>query len=533
MKYILYARKSTESEDRQIQSIDDQKRTLLNIAQERNITIVEILEESKSAKTPRGRIVFNRMIEMIENNQIDGILCWDLSRLARNPEDDGKIKWLLQSGVLKSIITYTKEYTPENYNALVTSVEFGLTNQYIIDLSRNVKRGIESKLLKGWKSGLAPVGYLNDLEFKTIIKDPERFDLVRKMFDMFLSRKYTVSQILDIVNNDWHFRTKQRRNSGGKPLSRSVLYKIFSNIFYAGIIKFNGKEYQGKHEPIITLQEYDTIQSILGTKGNPRSKTKQFAYTGIIRCGECGSMVTAEEKINRFGSHYTYYHCTKRKKDIKCSQPSIEIKDLENQLTNILSNITIIDEFKDWAIEVLKEQNQKEQSSQYNIESNVEIQYKNIKTKMDNLTNALLDNLISSEEFRIKKEELKSELLRLEEKMHRIGNTKINWMDTAEKVFIFAHEAKRKFDTTKDLTEKRIILHALGSNPILKDKKLYIDIIKPLKIIEDGLTKINKNFEMLEPTEKTLSKRDYMISEPVRLTWLAYWDDYRTYICHP
>lgn len=105
--------------------------------------------------------------------------------------------------------------------------------------------------------------------------------------------------------------------------------------------------------------------------------------------------------------------------------------------------------------------------------------------------------------------------------MHRTGNTKINWMDTAEKVFIFAHEAKRKFDTTKDLTEKRVILQALGSNPILKDKKLYIDMIKPLKVIGNGLTKINENFEMLEPSNNPLSKRDYLLSEPVRLTWLG------------
>jgi hypothetical protein len=52
---------------------------------------------------------------------------------------------------------------------------------------------------------------------------------------------------------------------------------------------------------------------------NMRGKTKEFAYTGFIKCGECGSAITAVEKtktIKTTGERktYIYYHCTKRKK---------------------------------------------------------------------------------------------------------------------------------------------------------------------------------------------------------------------------
>ena len=63
---------------------------------------------------------------------------------------------------------------------------------------------------------------------------------------------------------------------------------------------------------MVTEEEFWRAQSFLGKKGRPRPKTRRFAFTGMIRCGSCGGMITAEEKVNRYGYHYIYYHCTKK-----------------------------------------------------------------------------------------------------------------------------------------------------------------------------------------------------------------------------
>ena len=148
------------------------------------------------------------MMERIENGEADGILCWQINRLSRNPIDSGKLSWLLQQGILKSIQTIDRQYLPED-NVLLFNVESGMANQFILDLSKNTKRGLQSKLEKGWLPNVAPLGYCNDTQNHTIAKDPERFNLVRKMWDLMLTGSYTPPKILDIATNEWSFRTRK------------------------------------------------------------------------------------------------------------------------------------------------------------------------------------------------------------------------------------------------------------------------------------------------------------------------------------
>ena len=132
IKYFLYARKSSESEDKQVQSIDDQVKWLKKLAADLRITVKRVFIESKSAKKPDNRPVFDGMMRKIENGEANGILCWHINRLSRNPVDSGNISWLLQQGVIKSIRTPEREYRPED-NILLFSVESGMANQDIRD----------------------------------------------------------------------------------------------------------------------------------------------------------------------------------------------------------------------------------------------------------------------------------------------------------------------------------------------------------------------------------------------------------------
>jgi hypothetical protein len=433
------------------------------------------------------------------------------------------------------------------------NVEFGMANQYILDLSKNVKRGLKTKVEKGWLPSLAPLGYLNDKS--KIIKDPERFELVRKMWDLMLTGIYSPPKILEIANNKWGLRTLQ-----GKALARSSIYRIFTNPFYYGWFEYpkgSGNWYQGAYEPMITPEEYDKVQILLGRKGRPRPKKYNFAFTGLIRCGECGTMVTAEEKNQvicsnckyKFSSNnrlecpkcntliekmknptilkYVYYHCTKRKNP-KCTQGSIEVKELERQIDEYLSKIHISERFKNWAIKYLKEENEKETTSREAILSSQRRAYDNCLKKLNNLFQLKISplntdgSLLSDEEYAKRKAELIREKARLEEILKDTGRRVKKWLDIAEKTFNFACYARYWFENGTP-EEKKTILQAFGSNLTLKDKKLSIQIKKLFVPIENVSQEVPEVRPRFEPKKSALNERKleefYSQNPIVRRRW--------------
>jgi len=524
IKYFLYARKSSESEDRQMQSIDDQVSRLKILARDLNLDIKKTYTEAKSAKKPNNRPLFDEIIQRIEDGEAGGILCWQINRLSRNPIDSGKLSWLLQRGVLESIQTIDRQYLPSD-NILLFSVESGMANQYLLDLSKNTKRGLQSKLEKGWQNGIAPLGYLNDKENKIIIKDPERFNLIRKMWDLMLTGNYTPPKILEIANKEWGFKTRKFKRMGGNELSRSGIYKIFRSLFYARIIECKGKQYEGKHARMITLEEYDRVQMLLGRKGKPRPQKHEFAFTGFIRCGECGCLITAETKkkiIKSTGKikEYTYYHCTRRKKSINCSQRKcIREKDLKLQVEKELEKYTILPQFLHWALEVINKRNDKEIEDRTKIYETRHKALVQAQKELDELTKMRYRLLIDDDAFIKERNLLQSKINQLKEKLRETETRAERWLELTEKTFNFATYARKAF-LTGGLELKKEILMALGQNPIIKDKKLTIQANEWFIPIENGYPALEKEYLRLEPSKIGQNKAKTEALASVRARWL-------------
>lgn len=536
IRYFLYARKSSESEDRQVQSIDDQTSRLKKLAADLDLNIKKIYTESKSAKKPDNRPIFDEMIQRIEDGEAEGILCWQINRLSRNPIDSGKLSWLLQRNILKSIQTIDRQYLPDD-NVLLFSVESGSANQFILDLSKNTKRGMLSKLEKGWQTGVAPLGYLNDKENKIIIKDPERFNLIRKMWDLVLTGNYTPPKILEIATKEWGFTTRKFKRIGGGEMSRSGIYKIFTSLFYAGIIENAGVQYEGKHERMITLEEYDRVQILLGRKGKPRPKQHTFAFTGSMRCGVCGCLYTAETKkkvLRKTGEvkEYTYYHCTRRTKRVKCDQrKNIPLDKLELAIEQEIEKYTILPEFLKWALEGLNQKNDTEIEDRSKI---YEMQHKTLvktQNELDELTKMRYRQLIDDGTFIKEKNELQSKITQLKENLRQTESRAEKWLDLTEKTFNFATYARKAFVTAKGkqgLELKKEILMALGQTPIITNGKLEIEPNEWFVPIKNEYPALEQKYLGLEPNKNGYTKEQKEALASVRSQWLRIVNDVRT-----
>jgi len=505
--YFLYARKSSESEDRQVQSIDDQVNRLKELASNLGITIKEILTEAKSAKKPNNRPVFMNMLERIEKGEAQGILCWQINRLSRNPIDSGMIGWMLQQGALKCIQTIDRQYLPDD-NVLLFNVETGMANQFIIDLRKNSKRGMEGKADRGWLPSRAPLGYKNELLEHTIIEDPERFQLVRKMWEMMLTGNYTPPQIREIVNNEWGFRTAKTKRSGGVGIANSVIYKLFTNIFYTGMFEWTGRVYNGNHKPMITLEEYDRVQVILGRNGKPRAKTHDFAYTGMMRCEVCGSMYTGIEKtkiIKGTGElkTYVYYSCTRKKKEVVCDQrEAMTLKELEEQIDIELERYTVLPKFQQWALEIINRNNDKEIEDRTKVYENQHKGLMETQKELDALTKMRYRELIDDATFIKERDELKTKIAKLTSNLRETESRAEKWLELTEKTFNFACYARKEF-ILGDLNRKKEIFSALGQNFLVKDKKVHITPNEWLVPIEKAYPALEAEYNRLE-LDKTL-----------------------------
>ena len=339
-KFFLYARKSTDVEDKQILSIEAQITELRAFAKTEGLEILEELVEKQSAKVP-GRPIFNAMVGKIERGEANGIVCWHPDRLARNSVDGGRIIYLLDCGHLQALKfpTFWAENTSQG--KFMLNIAFGQSKYYVDNLSENTKRGLRQKVRRGEYPSLAPIGYLNDPRNKSVVVDKKSASLVRKAFELYAQNN---SRLEDISN----FLAQQGIFSRGKKnLKRDRISFILSNPFYVGLFRYAGEIHEGKHQPVISKKTFDQVQEILKQRGRPHHKTKNEpqAFCGLLKCGTCGMGITGEYKVklqkNGNEHYYIYYHCTRKNKLVKCKEHCIRQESLDKQISSLLQKFSL------------------------------------------------------------------------------------------------------------------------------------------------------------------------------------------------
>lgn len=345
VRYVLYARKSTESEERQILSIDSQVKEMLQIAERDGLEIGEIRRESHSAKATGQRPVFNEIINDIRLGKFSGILTWAPDRLSRNAGDLGKLVDLMDEKALLEIRTFGQRFTDspnEKFLLMILGSQAKLEND---NRATNVKRGLRTRCEMGLRPGVAPTGYLNEKHVDRkchAIVDSERAPVVKQMFERVANDHWSGRKIYHWLKFELNFKTK-----GNKNLSLSNIYIILQNHFYYGVFEYpekSGMWYHGKHEPLITKELFDSVQEQLKRDHIVRSEIKEFAFTKFITCGHCGSGVTVEEKYKKLKdgttTRYVYYGCC-RSKDLHCKGGYVREEELIEQLIKIMDQIDI------------------------------------------------------------------------------------------------------------------------------------------------------------------------------------------------
>ena len=483
-KYFLYARKSTDVEDKQVLSIEAQLTELRAYSKQEGLQIVDELVEKKSAKIP-GRLIFGQLLKRVESGEASGILSWHPDRLARNSIDGGQIVYLLDQGLLNALKFPTFWFENTSQGKFMLSIAFGQSKYYVDNLSENTKRGLRQKVRRGEYPSFAPLGYINDMRNKTIVVEKKKSVIIRKAFELYAQNSSRLQDIADFLAKNGIL------TSGGKHLKKDQIKRILTNPFYYGHFRYAGEIYEGKHTPIISKKLFDNVQAVLAVRGRPR-KNKQNnpkVFCGLLHCGSCNLMITGEKrtKHQKNGNihEYIYYHCTKKRKDMKCLEPHVRQEELDEQLTELLNGYALPD---DWAQDLqarLDNDEQKEQNTSGVFVANAQTKIAGLQSKLQRLLDGYLDQDIDREAYLAKKAELMSEKKSLQEQSSKLTLAGSAWVEHMRKWINKANSICTTAQSADLDGKKTLAKEIFGSNLVLKNKKACLqkpkNAISPLK----------------------------------------------------
>ena len=476
--FFLYARKSTDQEDKQILSIESQLTELRSFADKEGLQIAEEFVEKESAQTP-GRKVFENMCAKIESSEVSGIIAWHPDRLARNSVDGGKIMHLLDTGRLAQLKfpSFWFEDTPQG--KFMLNIAFSQSQYYVDSLSENTKRGLRQKVRRGEYPGKAPLGYLNDVKTKTIVVDPKVAPLIEKCFEKY-NDGATQKELADFLAN--HGVKSRNENT----LHRDRISSILKNPFYIGLFEYKDETHEGKHEPVIKAQLFEEVQNVLKKKSGVRkSKTNNpQALCGLLKCAECGCSITAEVQKG-----HVYYRCTKKRG--ACSQKYLREEALAEQLSKLIKERALKPAWADKMLERLEKEKQDATRDVAATRREKKSDLSAVSQKLEKLLNLYLDSELERGAYTDKKQKLLQNKKKLKESIETLDESRPRWL---ERFGSWIRTAQKSREIATDGTLEQLKTQAkeiFGSNLRLADKIAQGVAVKPHSFIPKSANSCN------------------------------------------
>ena len=471
-KYFIYIRKSSEESSKQVQSLETQERYCFDLAKNRSLEVVDILKESRSAMNDGNRPVFNLLIERLKKGEANAVIVVDIDRLARNLIESGFLYKLMETDVLKEIVTLNKTFsitTGLSYMAF----EFVQATQYSRDLAEKVKRGIQTKLLNGEYPSYAPIGYIN--RDRKIYPDQLRAFHIKRAYELYSTNEYSEKKVVNILYQEG-FRTRV----GNKRVVKSVIHRILTDPVYRGDIRRSGIIYEGVHEGIVSRELFERVQDVLKGKNRAKKYTHEFLYRGYMTCAVCGCKLTAAQKSDK----YRYYYCTNGKGLCSEHKDYMTEPEVETLVSNLFGNIIIDKEMADLSLESYGQELLKQGSNHETIKKNLTSQLKTIETKLSNLLDIYIEGNIDKGVYNKKQNNLKSEELLIKEHLNKLPKESAQeTLENLQKFKNYCYTIQNLFDSGVDTVKSDLLKSTLWKLNIKNKEIVSYQYNKPYELI--------------------------------------------------
>ncbi|MFA5080410.1 MAG: recombinase family protein [Candidatus Paceibacterota bacterium] len=478
MEYIIYCRKSSESEDRQILSIDSQENELIELSTRESFNIAKVYKESRTAKDP-GREIFEEMLSYVEKSKKEVcLLVWNLDRLARNSVDGGKIIYMMDKGFITEIKTPSKTFKNNPDDKFMMNLVFGFSKKYVDDLSINVKRGNKAKLEKGGWPGVAPLGYLNDKANRSIIVDDERAYYIRRCYNLYATGQYSLNNIVKIL------REEGFRSRAGKFIYVNRIHRILKDPFYYGFMFRGNNLYKGNYEPIVSKELFDRVQEVFNRASRPKQEKHFFHLRGLMICNKCGCVLTASQKRN-----HDYYYCTNGKKVCDEHKHYWRSESLDAEVWEVLKNLEFDTELVEICYQSAKEKLARNKNDESQMKESLLFALEGVKKKQGVLIDNLTSLVTPKSLYVAKMKELNDEEVAINKKLASLGESlavKEKKLDDIKEFFLKTRVLRKEFlDGTLE-HKFRVVNTVLWNISIENGKAIYYKAKEPYQLLLNG-----------------------------------------------
>ena len=460
---VIYARYSSSNQTEQ--SIEGQLRVCNEYAERNGIVILDTYIDRAMTGTNDHRADFQRMIKDSGKREWQHVIVYKLDRFSRDKYATAVYKKALKdNGVTLLSATECIPDTPEGI--IVESLLEGMGQFYSVELSQKVRRGMNESRQKGqFTGGYLIYGY--KVVNKKVIIDDEKAEVVRYIYEQFAQGIY----VKDIINA----LTEKGILNRGKPFARNTVYKILKNEKYYGIYRFGEEVFENTYPKIVSKEIFDRVRKIVNeNKHGKRSISVVYLLRNKLKCGYCGSTISAETGTARNGQVKRYYKCFGRKKNNGCKKSTVG----KDYLENIIIDEIICEISKPSVLEIIVAgilSEQEKQIAENNVMKILVRNKKQVETSVENMLSAIEKGVITNTTTqRLKELELKLEDL---EKQILIEQNKSIVKITAADIREYYRSALK--------LEAQAMINYLVKEIVLYDDKIEIYFNQPTKISLD------------------------------------------------
>ncbi|MCF7864989.1 MAG: recombinase family protein [Candidatus Pacebacteria bacterium] len=533
LRFGSYCRKSSDTEDKQVQSIETQERELADFSVRMDLNVCLYLKEEKSAFKV-GRQIFDGLISKINKGEINAILAIHPNRLARNAIDGARVIDAMDRGKLLCVKTPTRTYYNTSIDKMTLGLEFLFSKRDSDDKSAFVKNGQKTKALKGYPHGVAAIGFINDkTEEKGNRKwlvDKDKYPLVERIFHMFLTGNWSANRLARYVREELKLTTPKHKRIGGALMAISRVHTMLKDPIYAGFFYQNGQRYElnASLPRVITEAQHNKILRMLSDRNLPKTKThvttfagfikapngdfigpdikfqvicdckKKFAYSNKTNCPDCGKLIMEIDKPTYLEYVY-YYNVARRKSYLKTKYIS------ENKLTGHIvdyakENVQLSPSLVEWSKKYLHELKDKDIELQQAMTTHAKDEVETAEKRKKKIIEMMADGALSPADGKVSLEELNKTILSSSRR-----KVDASWFDTAINI---ADLTKEFVDIMQsdNINSKREVLSRFGSNLIWDEEKVSIINTKWMDILIQGLKEAKLKNPQFEPRNYDVDK---------------------------